>query len=71
MTNIEAGIPTVVAIATLVATWHVSTRCPTPEKFRSVLTDIAPRGRPVHNIPIPNDRIDEPDERREAGPEDE
>ena len=65
MANIKAGIPTVVAIATLVATWHVSTRCPIPENLE--LTDIAQR-RPIDDIPIKTGRIDGPCERRKAGP---
>jgi hypothetical protein len=35
------------------------------------LTDITPRGRPIHDIRIPHDRINEPHEGREAAPEDE
>lgn len=33
------------------------------------LTDITPRGCPIHDISIPHDRIDEPDERGKPGPE--
>ena len=36
-----------------------------------LLTDVAPPGRPIHNVPIPHDRVDEPHKRRKAGPEDE
>lgn len=35
------------------------------------LTDITPDRGPIDDIPIPHDRIDEPDERRKAAPEDE
>ena len=34
------------------------------------LTDIAPHGRPIHDVPIPHDRIDEPHERGKSSPED-
>lgn len=35
------------------------------------LTDVTPHRRPIHDVPIPHDRVDEPDERGKAGPEDE
>lgn len=57
---------------------QISTRCPRKKKKepeegrqRTELTDIAPHWCPVHDIPIPHDRIDEGHEGREAGPEDE
>ena len=34
------------------------------------LTDIAPDGRPIHDVPIPHDRIDEPHEGGKSSPED-
>ena len=72
MTNIEAGIPTVVAIAILVATTTPSQHvAPSTLERETALTDIAPHRCPVHDVPIPDDRIDEPDEGRKAGPKDE
>ena len=85
MAKLEAGIPTTVAIATLVAVndththrngrrfFSVSTRTHTDTRRNAEggLTDIAPHRSPVDEVPIPHDRVDKPDERREAAPEDE
>lgn len=78
--KIEAGIPTAAAIVTLVAAQHAkrkrismrrAKKTPKEREKRTGLTDIAPHGCPVHDIPIPHDGIDERHERGEASPEDE
>ena len=71
----DAGIPTVVAIAILVATWRAQANLNTPPNTwkvakRKALTDITPPRRPIHNIPIPHDRIDKPGEGGKPRPED-
>jgi hypothetical protein len=72
MAKVEAGIPTTVAMAILVAERvQLNIREGGGVGVERKLTDITPDWSPIDDVSIPDDGIDEPDERRKAAPENE